>query len=106
MLILSRNNLSGSIPDELSAMTSTETLNLSHNQLSVTIPTSLTDLNFLASFDVSQNQLSGIIPSAGQFSTFPNPSFEDNLGLCSFRDNKSFLTIILSESIYIYIYTR
>ncbi|KAL7163061.1 hypothetical protein ACSBR2_039206 [Camellia fascicularis] len=63
-------------------MTSIETLDLSHNDLSGAIPHSLVNLNFLSEFNVAYNQLYGAISTGGQFETFPNLSFEGNLGLC------------------------
>ncbi|PIA64116.1 hypothetical protein AQUCO_00201421v1 [Aquilegia coerulea] len=82
VLDLKSNNLSGSIPSELSGMASLVTLDLSNNSLSGTIPPSLTKLSFLSTFSVAYNHLDGKVPSGGQFTTFPNASFEGNNGLC------------------------
>ncbi|XP_016667636.1 phytosulfokine receptor 1-like [Gossypium hirsutum] len=54
-LSLEENNLSGSIPDSISGMTSLE---------------------------VSYNRLYGDTPSGGQFMTFPESSFDGNQALC------------------------
>ncbi|EXC37938.1 hypothetical protein L484_002270 [Morus notabilis] len=42
------------------------------------VPSSFEKLSFLSKFNVAYNKLHGEIPSGGQFSTFPNSSFEGN----------------------------
>ncbi len=56
---LSRNHLSGQLPDEIGLMTGLETLNLSDNNISGKLPVSLKNSVKLKSLDLSHNQLSG-----------------------------------------------
>ncbi|MBA0711923.1 hypothetical protein Golax_011053 [Gossypium laxum] len=77
-----RTNLSRSIPDSISGMTSLEVLGLSPNNISGDTPHSLVHLSFLSAFNVSYNRLYGETPSEGQFMTFPEASFEGNEALC------------------------
>ncbi|XP_010662268.1 receptor-like protein 6 isoform X3 [Vitis vinifera] len=82
LLNLGSNNLTGHIPSSLGDLTQLESLDLSQNQLSGEIPLQLTRITFLAFFNVSHNHLTGPIPQGNQFTTFPNASFDGNLGLC------------------------
>ena len=61
-LILTGNNLTGSIPPEIGNLTNLETLNLLWNNLTGSIPSEIGNLVNLNSIDLSINQLSGSIP--------------------------------------------
>ena len=57
-------------------------MDLSRNKLSGEIPQQLEQLGFLETFNVSHNNLVGRIPQGKQFSTFDASSFEGNPALC------------------------
>ncbi|CAK9153874.1 unnamed protein product [Ilex paraguariensis] len=59
---LSRNNLRGDIPEEITHLSTLGSLNLSWNQLTGKIPDSIGSLKQLEALDLSQNNLSGPIP--------------------------------------------
>ncbi|OVA00373.1 Protein kinase domain [Macleaya cordata] len=82
VLDLSKNNISGTIPETISDMENLEILDLSSNDLYGSIPPSFNKLTFLSKFSVANNHLRGVIPTGGQFLSFPNSSFDGNLGLC------------------------
>ena len=62
-LLLSNNELSGTIPTQLGNLSNLRTLQLSNNQLTGTIPTELGNLANLTRLDLYRNQLTGSIPT-------------------------------------------
>ncbi|KAL6320621.1 hypothetical protein AAG906_008621 [Vitis piasezkii] len=81
-LNLSRNNLMGRIPEKIGRMTSLLSLDLSTNHLSGEIPQSLADLTFLNLLNVSYNRLWGRIPLSTQLQSFDAFSYIGNAQLC------------------------
>ena len=63
-LLLSSNELSGTIPSSLGSLTHLRTLDLSSNELSGTVPSSLGSLTHLQELFLFGNELSGSIPSS------------------------------------------
>eukprot|EP00873_Tetraselmis_striata_P044712 jgi/Tetstr1/464976/TSEL_009708.t1 len=62
-LWLEENQLRGTVPAELSAMSSLTDLSLSENQLRGTVPAQLSALSRLTSLSLSVNQLRGTVPA-------------------------------------------
>ncbi|XP_058076456.1 receptor-like protein EIX1 [Magnolia sinica] len=82
-LNLSGNHLTGKIPDKIGKLALLESLDFSENQLSGTIPLSMSNLTFLSCLNLSFNNLWGKIPSGNQLQTFQDPSiYMGNIGLC------------------------
>ncbi|KAK1388058.1 receptor like protein 30-like [Heracleum sosnowskyi] len=65
-----------------------ESLDFSSNELTDTIPWQLTSLTFLETLNLSVNNFSGAIPQERKFNTFSNDSFLGNLALCGFPMTK------------------
>ncbi|KAH7853514.1 hypothetical protein Vadar_003432 [Vaccinium darrowii] len=83
-LNLSHNHLTGKIPDNISGLKSLESLDFSVNQLSGIIPQSISGLNFLSHLNLSYNNLSGRIPTGNQLQTLDDASssYLGNRELC------------------------
>nr|WP_293840334.1 leucine-rich repeat domain-containing protein [uncultured Arsenicibacter sp.] len=90
-LSLINNQLTGSIPASLSALTNLQTLDLTLNQLTGSIPASLGTLTKLQNLYFNNNQLSGCFPaSLTALCGVPNKNFSANPGLPGGGDFASF----------------
>ncbi|XP_072972915.1 uncharacterized protein [Typha angustifolia] len=82
-LNLAGNHLVGIIPEKMGDMFSLESLDLSSNMLSGAIPQSISKLTFLDHLNLSYNNLSGRIPSGSQLDRLDDPSiYIGNAYLC------------------------
>ena len=81
-LNVSKNHLMGRIPEKIGRMTSLLSLDLSTNHLSGEIPQSLADLTFLNCLNLSYNQFRGRIPLSTQLQSFDAFSYIGNAQLC------------------------
>ncbi|RWR93796.1 putative leucine-rich repeat receptor-like protein kinase [Cinnamomum micranthum f. kanehirae] len=82
-LNLSGNHLEGKIPKNIGSLMQLESLDLSQNHLSGKIPSSISSLTFLSKLNLSNNNLSGTIPSGNQLQTLLDPSiYAGNYDLC------------------------
>nr|XP_043633742.1 receptor-like protein EIX2 [Erigeron canadensis] len=74
----SSNTLTGRIPDKIDDMKLLESLDLSKNRLNGSIPSSLSRLSFLNWLNLSYNNLTGRIPSSTQLQSLGESSFIGN----------------------------
>ena len=61
---LSHNNLSGSLPEEITGLSYLKTLTLNNNSIEGNLPVNINLLTDLETLDLSSNSLSGIIPES------------------------------------------
>ncbi|CAH1419271.1 unnamed protein product [Lactuca virosa] len=78
---LSDNNLIGPIPDGISKLTRLLTLRLENNEISGEIPQSLSSLSQIKQLNLSNNELYGHLPE-NIAQKFGDKSFSGNKGLC------------------------
>ena len=76
-LKLIRNNLVGTLPDELGSLINLRELRLSSNELSGTIP-DLSGLTGLTRLELSYNELSGTIPDLGNLTSLQYMNLRNN----------------------------
>ncbi|XP_030934033.1 receptor-like protein EIX2 isoform X1 [Quercus lobata] len=81
-LNLSRNHLTGKIPEKIGTMKELESIDLSRNHLSGEIPPSMSNLTFLSYLDLSYNNFSGRIPLSTQLQSFDALRYTGNPELC------------------------
>ncbi|XP_009607039.1 receptor-like protein EIX1 [Nicotiana tomentosiformis] len=82
VLNLSGNQISGQIPENISSLRQLASLDLSSNKLSGVIPSSMGLMSFLSFLNFSNNNISGMVPYKGQMTTFTESAFEGNPHLC------------------------
>uniref|UniRef100_A0A8I6WZK1 non-specific serine/threonine protein kinase n=1 Tax=Hordeum vulgare subsp. vulgare TaxID=112509 RepID=A0A8I6WZK1_HORVV len=84
MLDVSKNNLSGVLPQQLGKLEMLEFLNLSHNQFRGSIPSSFSTMLSLSTVDVSYNDLEGPIPTTRLLQNASASWFIPNKGMCGY----------------------
>ncbi|KAF5800084.1 putative transferase [Helianthus annuus] len=81
-LNVSNNKLHGEIPKDIGRVKSIQSLDLSRNEFSGRIPSSLVEITSLGYLDLSNNNLSGRIPAGTQLQSFNDTSYSGNPQLC------------------------
>ncbi len=101
-LDLSRNNLQGSIPETISALTGLTLLNLETNSLGgSSIPASIGDLSKLIELYLNDTGLQGVIPvEMGQLSELQSLVLDDNLLNGAIPDELGNLTQLIDIRLY------
>jgi Leucine-rich repeat (LRR) protein len=89
-LDLSRNTLSGAIPNSIGAMTTgargLQVLDLSYNTLSGPLPITFGDLVSLESLRLNNNGFTGLLPNFASFTTLDEIQLQNNqFSLCAFN---------------------
>ena len=84
MLDVSKNNLSGVLPQQLGKLEMLEFLNLSHNQFRGSIPSPFSTMLSLSTVDVSYNDLEGPIPTTRLLQNASPSWFIPNKGMCGY----------------------
>ncbi|KAL5737674.1 hypothetical protein ACOSP7_030435 [Xanthoceras sorbifolium] len=77
-LNLSHNSLTGRIPHNIGAMREIEDIDFSANQLSGKIPESISNLTFLRYLNLANNKMTGRIPTSTQIQGFESSCFTGN----------------------------
>ncbi|URD97652.1 Leucine rich repeat N-terminal domain [Musa troglodytarum] len=87
-LDLSNNHLAGQITMKIGGLRNLESLDLSHNELTGPVPSTLTTLDSLGFLNLSFNKLSGKIPSGNHLETFGPSCYTGNPDLYGYPLNK------------------
>lgn len=117
ILSLEKNNLTGSIPDDIQKLTNLETLILKNNNLEGSIPHQISDLKKLVHVNLSNNQLSGCyhadlfmfcqklskqsnLSEGNNFDVSWHDLCENDLGVCNSLPNCHMLDWVALKTLY------
>jgi hypothetical protein len=79
--LVSRNNLSGSLPASIGAWTKLEWFFVVRNQLTGTVPKGVANWTFLSSLEIQGNSFNGYMPTVGTNTCLKNSSNGDFVSL-------------------------